>query len=191
MMSRLPYVTPPRVTFLLSVLAIGMTISACSKTHEEKREYALPHSLCGVEVAPDLLSPFLPPGEKLSVKEETPDGGTETCELFIDGQPGVFATQIWWREEDSITEVASVQAMVGSGEVSSDQKYLHSGTGAVGMPAGCVDSDHPQQKLYTVIQVFAAGRDDKSTMKQLITDYTTAVEKSEACPHDAVVPSSR
>ncbi|MFC8011446.1 hypothetical protein [Streptomyces cinereoruber] len=74
--------------------------------------------------------------------------------------------------------------------MSSDQKYLHSGTGAVGRPAGCVDSDHPQQKLYTVIQVFAVGRDDKSTMKQLITDYTTTVEKSAACPHD-VVSSSR
>ncbi|WP_158708642.1 hypothetical protein [Streptomyces bikiniensis] len=191
MMSRSLCVTHPKVAFLLPVLAIGMTISACSKTHEEKREYALPDSLCRVKVASDLLSPFLPPGKNLSVKEEAPDGGTKTCELFVDGQPSVFATQIWWREEDSIAEVASVQAMVGTGEVSSDQKYLHSGTGAVGRPAGCVDSDHPQQKLYTVIQVFAAGRDDKSTMKQLITDYTTAVEKSSACPHDAVVPSSR
>ncbi|MFF5639093.1 hypothetical protein [Streptomyces sp. NPDC012825] len=175
----------------MSVLAIGVTISACSKTHEEKREYALPDSLCGVKVAPDLLSPFLPPGKKLSVKEKAPDGGTKTCELFIDGQPGVFATQVWWREEDSIAEVASVQAMVGTGEVSSDQKYLHSGTGAVGRPTGCADSDHPQQKLYTVIQVFAAGRDDKPTMKRLITDYTSAVEKSAACPHNAVVPSPR
>ncbi|AVH95154.1 MULTISPECIES: hypothetical protein [Streptomyces] len=92
-----------------------MALSACSQPHEEQRKYALPDSLCGVEVAPDLLSPFLPPGEELSVKEDVPDGGTETCELFIDGKPGLFVKQIWWREEDSIAEVASVQAMVGTG----------------------------------------------------------------------------
>ncbi|MFZ4301504.1 hypothetical protein ACOZE3_26780 [Streptomyces cinereoruber] len=166
-----------------------MALSACSQPHEEQRKYALPDSLCGVEVAPDLLSPFLPPGEELSVKEDVPNGGTETCELFIDGKPGLFATRIWWREEDSIAEVAFMQPMVKTGEVSSDQKYLHSGTGAVGRPAGCVDSDHPQQKLYTVIQVFAAGRDDKPAMRRLITDYTTTVEKSAACPHDVVSSS--
>ncbi|MEU2560091.1 hypothetical protein ABZ626_12245 [Streptomyces longispororuber] len=77
--------------------------------------------------------------------------------------------------------VATVHAQVEPGHVTVDKKYLYSGTGAVGKGKDCVDPTHPDQVLYTVVQSYAAGRDDAATMKKLITAYTTAVERSTAC----------
>ncbi len=151
----------------------------CSK--EEKREYTLPNSLCRTTVNPDLLSPFLPPGKKLSIHEVTPNGGTQRCNVSVDGKLALVASQVWWEEGGSVAAVASVHAQVDNGEITADEKLLYSGTGAVGKAEGCTDASHPSQALFTVLQVFASGRDDASSMKQLATDYTKQVKVSKNC----------
>ncbi|MFF8025201.1 hypothetical protein ACFZDJ_29765 [Streptomyces sp. NPDC007896] len=158
---------------------MGIALSGCST--EEVREYALPKSLCGVTVKSDLLSPFLPAGKKISTQQESPNGGTERCKISIDGKVAMIAGQLWWEKGGTVMDVAAVHAQVTPGTVTDDKRYLYSGTGAVGKAEGCSDSTHPDQYLFTVIQVFAPDLDDAATMKRLIVDYTKQIQEKYKC----------
>ncbi|MFF3661455.1 hypothetical protein [Streptomyces olivochromogenes] len=158
---------------------MGIALSGCSK--DEVREYALPKSLCGVTVKSDLVSPFLPAGKKISTQQESPNGGTERCKISIDGKVAMIAGQLWWEKEGTVMDVAAVHAQVAPGTVTDDKRYLYSGTGAVGKAEGCSDSTHPDQHLFTVMQVFAPDLDDAATMKRLIVDYTKRIQEKNKC----------
>ncbi|MFF8833533.1 hypothetical protein [Streptomyces sp. NPDC015131] len=170
-----------KAALLAAVVAAVSVLSSCSGGTTEERKYAIPDALCGVAVEPSLLTPFLPPGEKVSTREESPSGGTQRCSVLVDGQVALTATRIWWREGDSVSDVAAVHAKVEPGEAVDGGKYLFSGTGAVGRTAGCADATHPEQALFTVLQVFAPDRDDEPAMKRLMPAYTKAVERSKDC----------
>lgn len=174
-----PLSTAQRIALLMTGIALGATLSGCSAS--EEREYALPRSLCDVTVDPDLLSPFLPSGEKVSARQETPNDGTQRCNVSVDNKVALVAGQLWWDEGGSVAEVAAVHAQVGKGRLTDDEMFFYSGTGAVGKVEGCRDSSHPNQILFTTIQVFTSGRDDTSTMKRLITDYTKQVHSNNNC----------
>ncbi|MFC9647592.1 hypothetical protein [Streptomyces sp. NPDC056937] len=170
---------------MATAITFGIVLAACSTPKSEERKYAVPESLCGVTVESDLLSPFLPPGEKISTQKESPNGGTTQCNIIVDGKIAVIASRIWWARGGGVSDVAAVHAKVDPGQVTDDNMYLYSGTGAVGRTEDCTDSTHPDQNLFTVIQVFTSNRDDKSSMKSLIPAYTKAVEQSDECPHDS------
>lgn len=166
---------------LTSALVLGLVLSSCTSSDADARGYTVPDSLCGTTVDPALLSPFLPSGEKLTTRKESPSGGTKRCTLLVDGEQSVVASRIWWKQGDGVTQVASVHAQVGKGEVSDDSRSLFSATGGVGKTEGCADPGHPEQNLFTVIQVFAPGKGDASAMKRLVPAYTKAVEGSAEC----------
>ncbi len=151
-------------------------LTSCSSDKEKERDYPLPHALCDVDVKPALLKPFLPAGDKISTRRVNPDGGTERCQVIVDGTYALFASRIWWGGGGGLVGVGSVHAQVEPEEAKGGDKYLYSGTGAVGKPKACTDPKHPQQDLYTVIQVFTKGHDDVPAMKKLITEYTNTVE---------------
>lgn len=163
----------------MATITVTSILSGCSK--DEERQYALPESLCGVTVDSEFLSTFLPPGEKVSSQQETPNGGTQRCQVSVDGKIALVAGQLWWDKTGTVANVAAVHARVGKGEVTADEKFLYSGTGAVGKAEGCADHDHPDQDLFTVIQVFASGREDSSTMKRLINEYTEQIQAANDC----------
>ncbi|MGW2510629.1 hypothetical protein ACWC0A_14560 [Streptomyces scopuliridis] len=171
---------------MAAVVAMGTTLAACSSSKSEERKYAVPKSLCGIAVESEQLSLFLPPGEKISTQKTSPSGGTTRCTITVDGKVAVIASRIWWGKGNGVgvIDVAGVHAKVEPGQVTDDEKYFYSGTGAVGKTEGCADSAHPGQDLFTVIQVFASDRDDESGMKRLISNYNKAVEQSDECPHD-------
>jgi hypothetical protein len=168
-----------RIASLAAAFIAAATMGGCSKGAE--REYALPSSLCGVTVKSDLLAPFLPPGKKVSTRHESPNGGTERCKVSVDGKIAIIAGQIWWEREGTVADVAGVHARVNPGHITDDEKYIYSGTGAVGKAEGCTDSAHPDQALFTVMQVYASGRADAAAMKSLIVDYTRRVQKKNSC----------
>ncbi|THC41809.1 hypothetical protein [Streptomyces sp. A1499] len=159
---------------------MALALPACSGK-EGKREYSLPRSLCSVDIKAALLDPFMPDGEKITYRLEKPSGGTERCEILVDGKTALRASQVWWGEQGDVTDVASVHAHVESPPVEMDDKYLSSGTGAVGEVDACGDPAHPQQDFFTVIQVFAPDHSDAPAMKKLIGDYTSALENSKRC----------
>ncbi|WP_406006429.1 hypothetical protein OG440_09665 [Streptomyces sp. NBC_00637] len=168
-----------RLSILTISLAAGTALSGC--TSGEERDYSLPESLCGVPVDPDLLAPFLPPGESVSTRQTTPNGGTERCNVSVDGELALVTGRLWWEKTGSVADVAAVHAQVSKGDVSSGDTFLYSDTGAVGKVQGCTDSTHPDQALFTVVQVYASGRGGSSTMKRLITEYTGQVRKGKDC----------
>ncbi|WP_307165707.1 hypothetical protein [Streptomyces rishiriensis] len=129
----------------------------------------------------DLLAPFLPPGERVSTRQTTPNGGTQRCNVSVDGELALVAGRLWWDKTGNVVDVAAVHAQVDKGDVITGDEFLYSGTGAVGKVEGCTNSAHPDQALFTVVQVFASGRENSSTMKRLITEYTGHVRKGREC----------
>ncbi|MFF1445459.1 hypothetical protein [Streptomyces sp. NPDC058295] len=134
-----------------------------------------------MSVHPDLLAPFLPPGDKVSTRQTTPNGGTQRCNVSVDDELALVAGRLWWAKTGSVVDVAAVHAQVNKGDVTTGDEFLYSGTGAVGKVEGCTDSAHPDQALFTVVQVFASDRESSSTMKRLITEYTGQVQKGSDC----------
>ncbi len=164
-------------------LAGALTLSACSGGGgEEEKNYTVPSALCGISLDSKLLDAFLPGGDSISVKPSSPNGGTKRCDVVVDGDIAVRQIQAWWSNGESASTVAAGYDKMDDGQVADDDRYLYSGTGAVGKTtASCKSSDHPDQTLYAVIQVFTPDRSDADAMKTLIAAYTKALEDSGAC----------
>ncbi|MEU3920172.1 hypothetical protein [Streptomyces sp. NPDC029004] len=162
-----------------TAVVVASVLTSCS--NGEEREYAVPTSLCGAKVQADLLSPFLPPGAKVSVKDSTPVDGTKRCNVSVDGKLAVVASREWWQKDERITKVAFAHAHVELDTSESSGNYLYSGTGAVGRTEGCTDPAFKGQSMFTAIQVYASDLDDAKSMKGLIAEYTASVEKSAEC----------
>ncbi|MCF4140619.1 hypothetical protein L1856_32905 [Streptomyces sp. Tue 6430] len=142
----------------------------------------MPSALCGISMDPELLDAFLPGGDSISVKPSSPNGGTKRCDLVVDGDVSVRQTRTWWSNGESVSTVAAAYDKMDDGQVTDDNRYLYSGTGAVGKTAtSCKSSEHSGQDLYAVIQVFTPDRSDSGAMKKLITAYTKALEDSGEC----------
>ncbi len=163
-----------------TMLVVFGVLVGCS-TSDEQREYSVPAVLCGVPVDPDLVSPFLPPGKTVSVRKKTPVPSRTRCQMDVDGKWALIASQEWWTEGSSISEVADAHPELESAQPTDGNALLHSGTGAVARVGSCANADLPEHVLYTAIQVYASEREDASAMKKLITEYTNEVERSSAC----------
>ncbi|WP_307677644.1 hypothetical protein [Streptomyces sp. V4I2] len=165
------------------VLAGALAVSACSGGGgEEAKKYTTPNALCGISLDPELLDSFLPGGDSISVKPSSPNGGAKQCDVIVDGDVSVRQIQTWWSNGESASTVAAAYDKMDDGQVTDDDRFLSSGTGSVGKTtASCKSSDHPDQTLYAVVQVFAPDRSDSGAMKTLITAYTKALEDSGAC----------
>ncbi|MBO8185483.1 hypothetical protein [Streptomyces spirodelae] len=77
-----------------------LTILLVSGCGETKREYRVPHDLCGMKVAPESIKPFLPGGKNLSENDwfrHTEEEGT--CTLSVDGERQLQFSGSWTRRE--------------------------------------------------------------------------------------------
>ncbi|MET9498191.1 hypothetical protein [Streptomyces sp. NPDC006552] len=156
-------------------------LAGCSSESKDKREYRTPKSLCSIPVDADLLTPLLPEGKTVGVEEKNPVPSRSLCQVNVDGKTALITSQEWRERGDGVTDVADSLARIEGGEVTSDDKYLYAGTGAVGHTASCSNPRHKEHVLFTAIQLFADGHDDATSMKKLITAYTEAVERSDIC----------
>lgn len=164
-------------------LAGALIVSACSSGGgEEDKNYTLPSTLCGITLDSELLGVFLPGGDSVDVKSSSPNGGTKRCDVIVDSDLAVRQTQTWWSNGESASTVAAGYDKMDDSQVSNDDRYLFSGTGAVGKTtASCKSTDHPDQTLYAVVQVFTPDRSDSEAMNKLIKAYTKALEGSSEC----------
>ncbi|MDQ0940335.1 hypothetical protein [Streptomyces sp. V1I1] len=160
-------------------MVAASALTACSDS--EEREYAVPRSLCGAKVSADLLSPFLPPGSKISVTDTEPFEGTKRCNISVDDELAVVASREWWKQGERITKVALAHANMKLDKSENSGNYLYSGNGAIGRTEGCSDPAFKGQSMFTAIQVHASDLDDAKSMKGLIADYTESVKKSAEC----------
>ncbi|MGW2029987.1 hypothetical protein [Streptomyces sp. NPDC001356] len=161
-----------------AVVALG-PIAGCSEPHAE-REYDAPRALCGVPVNPDLVSPFLPPGKEIKVRETRPVPSRVICRVDVDGRWVLMASREWWREDVSSTTVATANPQLRKAQLSPDGGY-YSATGSVKLVKGCKSSNHSRQLLYTSLQISQADLGDTPAMKKLASAYTEAVGRSDDC----------
>ncbi|MFD4689833.1 hypothetical protein [Streptomyces sp. NPDC058463] len=168
---------------LSATVILASSLSACSGDSDDSAEktYTVPASLCGVAVDPSLVKALLPGGDSVSSAPSKPNGGTARCDVSVDDKAALRLTQTWWGARESATTVAQGYADTDDGTVSDDGRFVYAGKAGVGKTASCTSSEHPDQDLYTVVQVLGSGIDDQAAMKSLITDYTKAVERSAAC----------
>ncbi|MFB7194307.1 hypothetical protein [Streptomyces sp. NPDC056240] len=112
----------------------------------------------------------------------TPNDGTNRRQGLVDGKVALVSSRIWAAQKDSVAQMANSNANTDDGALTDDSHYMYSRTGAVGRVEDCADPTHPEQALFSVIQVFASDVEgEASTMKQLITAYTKAVGASSDC----------
>ncbi|RPK63242.1 hypothetical protein EES43_11965 [Streptomyces sp. ADI96-02] len=163
------------------VLAAATALAGCSADAEETRDYAVPAALCGAPVPAGLLTPFLPPGSKISLEDTAPVEGARRCNVSVDGELALVASRERWKQDEDLTKVAFAHAKLEVDESEGSGAYLYSGSGAVGRTKGCVDPAFPGQGLFTALQVYAPDRSDAKAMKGLITAYTRSVEKGGEC----------
>ncbi|WP_406106295.1 hypothetical protein OG698_28340 [Streptomyces sp. NBC_01003] len=158
----------------------AITVAGCSG--EKEKEYTLPSSLCGIPTGKGDWSSFLPAGKEVTVQQATPNGGTNRCRVSVDGKVALVSSRIWAGQKDSVAQMANSNAKTDDGTLTDDSRYMYSRTGAVGRIEGCADPIHPEQALFSVIQVFASDVDgDAAAMKRLIASYTQAVRASSDC----------
>ncbi|MFB7756845.1 hypothetical protein ACFC18_45825 [Streptomyces sp. NPDC056121] len=159
---------------------VAIAVAGCSGGKE--KEYTLPSSLCGVPTGKEDWSSFLPAGKKVAVRKVIPNGGTNRCQVLVDGKVALVASRIWAAQRDSVAQMANSNVNTDDGTLTHDGRYMYSHTGAVGRVENCADPTHPEQALFSVIQVFASDVEgDASAMKQLITAYTKAVGSTSDC----------
>ncbi|MFD0509350.1 hypothetical protein ACFQ0G_53590 [Streptomyces chiangmaiensis] len=163
------------------MLAGALALSACSNGGgKEEKKYTVPSAQCGISLDPQLLGAFLPGGDSITVKPSSPNGGTKRCDLIVDGKVSVRQIQTWWSNRESVSTVAAAYDQIDDGQVTDDDRYLYTGTGAVGKTS-CKSPDYPDGDLYAVVQVFTPDQSDSGAMKELITAYTNALEGSSEC----------
>lgn len=183
MTRRRPVPGPRSGAFAAVVLAVlTPTVTACGGD-EETRDYSVPDTLCGVRVDAEELTPFLPPGKKLSVKPKVRPTSI-WCDVAVDGKLAVRAVQKWWQGGVDTAYFLRSQTLERVEETADDGRYVYSGWQAFGKTEGCVDEKY-EQELYTGIQAYGSDHRDADAMKRLIVSFTKEVEKSDECDRKA------
>ncbi|WP_416986083.1 hypothetical protein [Streptomyces sp. T028] len=160
------------VTALLSIL------TGCGGG-EEKREYAIPDTLCGIAVDPEAFAPLFPPGKTLTVTEK--DYATATsCNIVVDKKSFATTTRTWLEEGRTTAYFATSLSLDPPKRSAEADRYRYSDREAFAKTQKCVDSQH-KQELYTAVQIWDKTYKDADAMKRLISSFTTEVEKSAAC----------
>ncbi|QJT04512.1 hypothetical protein G9272_32930 [Streptomyces asoensis] len=163
------------VTVLTSLVIL---LAGCSSDGRE-REYAVPGTLCGTAVETDALSPFLPAGREITVKDRS-YSGSKGCEVIVDNKLIVTTTQIWMQEGTTTAFVAARQSLDDPDHTAENGRFVYSSYEAFGKTRTCVDTKY-KQELFTVIRAEGSKHGDAEAMKRLILSFTGSVEKSAEC----------
>jgi len=170
---------PGRSMMLLpATAALVISLSACG-ADEQKRDYAVPGKLCGVTVASGDLTPFLPAGKDLEVRERE-TSGVRTCQVIVDKKLIVTMTQAWLIEGKNTAYFAYSRSLGTQEHSAEGDRFRYSGNEAFGKTNGCVDTRYGRE-LYTAVQAQGSEHKDADAMKRMITSYTREVEASAAC----------
>ncbi|AYN43578.1 hypothetical protein D9753_09520 [Streptomyces dangxiongensis] len=170
----------------ISVAVLLFTLTSCSGS-EQGREYATPRSVCGVAVDADALAGFLPPGNKVTAKATAAPPAATRCTVSVDGTPIVRTAQEWWNDM-SVLEFAEGVTLDEVGHRTDDGRFAYSGNEAFGKTEHC--RDHHDRILYTAVRATGSEHEDAAAMKELITEYTDAVQRSSVCHGSSTTPAA-
>ncbi|MFI9806699.1 hypothetical protein ACIHEJ_20460 [Streptomyces sp. NPDC052301] len=175
-----PYAGIRLAIAVTSSVALLVTLSGCSE-HKAARHYALPHSMCGIPVDSNRLAPFMPSGRKLTVKYDTSDEWASFCEISIDSRHVVQTEQMWMTGGHDTSYFVGGQANSKLNHQAEDGRFIFSGWEGFGKTRHCRSKKLLNSELFTAFQMHSSDHQDADAMKQLITEFTTAVEKTDTC----------
>jgi len=179
-MKRFQHHPPQRRVFtVVGAVALLSALSGCTEDQGEQ-QYAVPQSACGTPINSEQLAPFLPAGEKLSVRTTSKTDKVTKCSISVDGKLIVQTSQEWWNDMSAF-EFARGMTLDDPDQQANGGNYVYSGYQGFGKALNCQNSKHKEQVLYTAVQAPGSKHRDADAMKQLITDFTRAVENSKAC----------
>lgn len=164
------------MTAAATVIAVA---AGCSD--DPKREYAVPKSLCGVAVPDKSLSPLMPPGKNLTAEQDTPvPDAITTCKVTVDGDQ-VLSVERERREAGaSACDIAVNQISVQQPKSAANRTIAYADWAAVSV-ISCREEGNAEEDISTVIKVLKPGKPDEAAMKELITEYTSALRTQDAC----------
>ncbi|MFF5442000.1 hypothetical protein [Streptomyces achromogenes] len=165
----------PGAAIAVSVLLFAL--ASCSED-EPEREYSLPRTVCGTAIDAEALAKFLPPGKKVSTEVTASSSKATRCAVSVDGKRVVYTAQEWWNDM-SVLEFAKGLTLDKVEHQTEDNRYAYSGNQAFGKTEDCRNS--LDQVLYTAVLATGSKHSDAAAMKQLITKYTEAVQRSGVC----------
>ncbi|MFF5966417.1 hypothetical protein ACFY64_22305 [Streptomyces collinus] len=166
-----------------TLTTLTLALTGCGGD-EQQREYAIPSTLCGTAVDSDTLAPFLPPGQKITVKDKS-YSGAKGCQVTVDNKLIFTANQLWLEEGSTTAFVAARQSLDTPRHSAESGRFRYSEYEAFGKTRGCVDTKY-KQELYTIMQASGSKHRDAEAMKRLIISYTKGVEKSPECTAGAL-----
>ncbi|MEU0337198.1 hypothetical protein [Streptomyces sp. NPDC006193] len=169
-----------RVVAATGVIALFGLLAGCSEP-VAKKDYAVPRTLCDVPLDPDLLSPFLPAGKRVDVRESRPVPSRKICRVEVDGKWALMANLQWWEEDVDISAVVSANPQTDKSPQSTGDHFFYTGSGAVKLVEGCKNREHSRHLLYTSVLLNNPDLGDTTAMKKLATAFTSAVGESDEC----------
>ncbi|WP_181792883.1 hypothetical protein [Streptomyces sp. WELS2] len=164
------------VALLGAGLLFALTTSCSSSS--PTREYAVPSNVCGTRMAPSLLEPLLPPGEKVGA-QPTSSVNVKRCRILVDGKVA-FSSSIEKRDANtSVGDVASSAYGVEPTDTRADGDHtIYSKTGAVSL-VECPGSASANSTVWATVRITHNVK--ASSMHDFIKEYATAVGRGDAC----------
>lgn len=178
MMSRSALFVRRNAVAVVVVSSLLVVASGCSES-EQSRKYTTPSALCGTPVDASEITPFLPGGDSISVREEK-SSTRKSCKVIVDNKVVATVVQEWLESGQVTSDFVTLQTLETVDKSADGGRYIYSGDQAFGKTRTCKDDRHDQE-LYVSIQFWDAKHKDADSMKRLIVDFTGKVEKATEC----------
>ncbi|MEU0033873.1 hypothetical protein [Streptomyces sp. NPDC006333] len=163
----------------LSVVAMTIAVAGCSE--EQKPEYTLPKSLCGVPAPSQALSRLLPAGKHLALDEATPVADAiTTCKATVDGDL-VLSLERESREAGASARDIAVNQLGVKQPMSAERNSVAYADWAAVSVVECRGGGTGDKDISVAVKVLKPGHRDESAMKELIVEYTSAFKKQQPC----------
>ncbi|GAA2401854.1 hypothetical protein GCM10010420_31080 [Streptomyces glaucosporus] len=161
------------------ILILFLSVIGCEESEEQgKREYAVPRTLCGVNVDSNTLESFLPPGKEIRLIHEETDSYRWKCSVSVDGKTVLEVKRERWEQGWSARRFATVHAYVEPENETPDRTYVYSDLGGVGV-VRCPPPEHDQD-LFIVAKT-KENTGGQKAMKELLASYREEVLRSDPC----------
>ncbi|MFE5137515.1 hypothetical protein ACFRDV_07520 [Streptomyces fagopyri] len=159
----------------------AMTIAVAGCSDEQKREYTLPDSLCGVPAPKRALSRLLPAGKHLAVDKATPVADAiTTCRASVDGHL-VLSLEREIREVGASARDIAVNQLGVKQLTSAERDSVAYADRAAVSVVQCRGGGAADKDISIAVKVLEPGHRNEAAMKELILEYTSAFKKRQPC----------
>ncbi|WP_405795401.1 hypothetical protein [Streptomyces sp. NBC_01506] len=172
-----------RPSAVLAAVALVLSIGLSGCGGGEKKDYAVPASLCGVPVEPELLEPLLPSGEEISVQESGYENEVQRrlCTVTVDGDVSLTVNGEW-REAGFTALEAGEDHVAGGGEFQTSANGSIASWGTI--VATTFPCDNATWQAYSAVaeeRVRTGSKASVEALKKFIAPYGEALAKTLPC----------